>query len=500
MEIHSSPLTIETSRHLLRRLCFGCTLDEAQALVGRQAKDVVDEFFEAAFDSLTPEDPWWTEVLPPPNGSTSNARRVFNQQNREWRDDITYDWFKEMYADRVSQRLTLFWHDHFVTSYDAYYYTAWGYRYKKLLRENAMGSFKRFVRAIGLDPAMLRYLDGRSNTVYAPNENYARELLELFTMGPIGPDGTPNYSETDIREIARALTGYITMVPQSWYARLYGPRHDKEDKTFFGQTGNFGYDDVVNILFEERSEQIAHFISKKMLVEFVGQNPDAASVTELSRVLLDSNFSLLHTFKALFSSKTFFQQAISGSRIKSPVEIFLGHYVEMGVPPNRDQSTYLLTACSVMGQKLLAPPNVAGWPGHRNWISTNTLTLRWAYSDAILRREMSDENMVEFARRHIQPGSTHPAVDVALSIAEHCFSIPMEWIEVPSIDEPFEGDLHELPLPSSLLDGPEYKINLVKLFLNGLPWYEWNLETDGGRDRVSQYMRRLIQFPEYQLM
>ena len=76
----------------------------------------------------------------------------------------------------------------------------------------------------------------------------------------------------------------------------------------------------------------------------------------------------------------------------------------------------------------------------------------------------------------------------------------MEWIEVPSIDEPFEGDLHELPLPSSLLDGPEYKINLVKLFLNGLPWYEWNLETDGGRDRVSQYMRRLIQFPEYQLM
>ena len=162
--------------------------------------------------------------------------------------------------------MTLFWHNHFVTQYDDYFIAMHAYRYLKLLREHALGNLKGFCPyAIGRDPAMLKYLDGDVNQKPGePNENYARELLELFTMGPKDKDGNDNYTQSDIEEIARALTGwvidYLTHTT-SFYAGFF----DNGEKTFFGQTGAFGYDDVIDIIFEERGCRDRLFYLRKVV-------------------------------------------------------------------------------------------------------------------------------------------------------------------------------------------------------------------------------------------
>ena len=500
MAEYTTPLTAFEVRHLLRRTGFGAFPSEVTPLVGKTAGSVVDDLLDAATSISLPAPRIWSLIPPLPRNATQAERNEYTVNNRNWREELQVQWMGQMGKNRFRERLTLFWHDHFVTSYLEYNHSTYGYRYLNLLRSGALGNFKDLVHAIGIDAAMLIYLDGRINNGNAPNENYARELLELFTMGPLDLSGAPNYTESDIQEIAKALSGWVLLYPTSWDVRFNYPSFDDGPKTFFGRTGEFGYDYVINILFEERTNQIADFIASKLVSEFVYRDPDPVLVASVASALKANNFEIKPALRVLFTDVLFFDPKIMGGRQKSPVEFCVGLVVDANSLVDEVQADYIVVACSAIDQSLLNPPNVAGWPGHRDWITTNTLATRWTISDSIARRYTDPSVWLSLGELLTPAGSTHPSVDLALALARHMFALPLEWVEVPQIEEPFEGDLANRPLPDWLVNGPAFQQNLVKIFLNGLPWYEWNLSIGGASDRLVSYVISLSQFPEYQLM
>ena len=218
--------------------------------------------------------------------------------------------------------MALFWHNHFVTDTEVYVHARLAYGYLNLVRKHALGDFKQFVYDMGLNLAMLIYLDGTSNTHIAPNENYARELLELFTTSPEDQNGQPNYTEADIREMARALTGYVADLRQ-FRARFFDNRFDDGEKTFLGRTGNFGYADVVDIVFEERTDALAHFICVKLYKAFVYAAPAPEIVDELAEIFIDNNFQIAPVLRTLLKSAHFFDREVHGARIKGPIEMMV---------------------------------------------------------------------------------------------------------------------------------------------------------------------------------
>lgn len=498
MNEHTTPLTIEEARHLMSRLAFGASIDTITSLVGSTAGDVVDQMLDAAADPLPP-DPEWLSVFRPPRGSSDAAFEEFNSNNRIWLDNVRSDWILEMTTNGLRGRLSLFWHNHFVTSHVNYRYAALGHNYLKLIKLSALQNFKTFAHAIGRNPAMLIYLDGDSNTASAPNENYARELMELFTMGPYAANGSPNYSENDVQEVAKAMTGWRLSVSATWSSYFVFNRYDDGDKTIFGRTGEFNYNDVIDIIFEERGSQIAYFIAKKLYTEFIYHEPDEESILALAQTFQDSNFELRPVLRQLFTSQRFLDPNFAGSRIKSPVEHLLGHYVELGIEPTLDQAEQIWRGASEIGQSILDPPNVAGWPGQRYWLTTDTFPERWNFSDIVVGNFSRGIFMINFGEALVGTESTHPALELAVAMADHLLKIPLEWLEVPNISEPFEGDLVVNPLPDWLVNGPEYQRNLAKLFLGSIPWYEFTLRSNQGSQLISAYMTRLSQFPEFQL-
>ena len=300
-------------------------------------------------------------------------------------------WLDAMRTEPFMGKLTLFWHHHFATERSKYKVPYYAYHYYYVLRKHALGNFKTFVYEMGLAPAMLRYLDGDANRVGRPNENYARELLELFTMGSAGPDGSPNYTETDVGEIARALTGW--RIADDHRAVFDEKRHDSGVKEILGQRGLFGYDAVIDILFEERAEEIAHFICRKLCCFFIQPVPDETFVSALAEEMVDHQFEMTPVLERLFTSAHFFDEAHRAARIKSPIELVVGWMRELGVRPEEAHYAYWRhvhyhLGRSNMSQILLEPPNVGGWPGY-NPSETASQSGHYAWLDTIGARTTS---------------------------------------------------------------------------------------------------------------
>jgi len=499
MDEHTSPVTEDEAHHLLSRLTYGATIDRLAESVGLTAGEIVDQLLDEAEAPLPPA-PSWITVQRPPRGAPSEDFTAFNASNRTWRDELRTSWIQDMAENGLRGRLALFWHNHFVTSYVVYSYAAMGYHYLKTLQTHSTGNFKDFVHAVGRDSAMLVYLDGDTNRASAPNENYARELLELFTMSPVGPDGSPNYTEDDIQEISRAMTGWRITPSSTWFSYMLFTRYDDGDKTIFGQTSDFNYNEVIDLIFQERATQIAHFIAEKLYCEFIYQDPDPEAIADLAQSFVDSEFELRPVLRKLFTSQRFLDQNFAGSRVKSPVEFLLGHFREIDILPTEDQAEEIWRGAAEMGQSIFDPPNVAGWPGQRYWLSTDTLPKRWSSSEYLSSRSISRVYLINFSENLVGQANIYAGVDLPVALAKHFLKVPIDWVEVPNISEPFEGDLDANPLPEWLVNGPENQRNLVKLFLGSVPWYEYSIRTGVGHVMIANFLTKLSQFPEYQLI
>ena len=273
-----------------------------------------------------------------------------------------------------------------VTELDVYDCNSFLYYYVNCLQRNAIGNFRTFISEMGLTSAMLYYLDGVYNNGNNPNENFARELYELFTLG----EGN-GYTEQDIIETAKALTGYVERGEIGCEQVLFDPtRFDAGPKTILGQTGNWGYDDVINILFQQRPNEIAGFICGKLYEYFV--HPDSSDdagnaqmiISGMASTFVASNFEIAPVLTQLFSSQHFFDDEAIGVIIKSPFDIYLNLINETNFAYDNGTLLNVIDTSRLLGQELFDPVDVAGWQRDRTWINTNFMIGRWLSAEVYL--------------------------------------------------------------------------------------------------------------------
>ncbi len=269
--------------------------------------------------------------------------------------------YRMLYTPRpLVERLTLLWHNHFATSVNKVRQLPLMLRQNQLLRKHALGSFSELLLAMGRDPAMIVWLDSARNVKGRPNENYAREIMELFSLG-VG-----NYTEHDIREAARALTGFSVNGDQFVFQAAL---HDEAPKTIFQQTGKFGGDDVARLVLAQPAAAL--FIAKKLFREFVSDDEPSLELLEpLAQRLRETQFDIRAAMDMILRSELFYSDAVYRARIKSPTEYVVGL---LRAFESRVQWQELATAMDGLGQLLFAPPNVKGWDGGVAWLNSATL-------------------------------------------------------------------------------------------------------------------------------
>jgi uncharacterized protein (DUF1800 family) len=372
-------LGIDDARHLLVRTSFAAAPAEVEAFARLTRNEAVERLLasarlepstrpEASLDSWTPR----SQIRAMSEEQRREHIRHTNQQGQQLRGW----WLNEMLvtASPFTERMTLIWHNHFVSSLQKVRPTRLMHRQNLLLRQHALGSFEDMLYAVARDPAMVVYLDGASNRKGTPNENFARELMELFTLG----EG--NYTEQDVREAARAFTGFgIDGETGEFVFRR--ALHDDGNKTVLGRTGTLGGEAVIDILLAH--PRTAQFVVTKLWREFVSPHPDENEVRRIADEFRRSRYDIAVAMRALLTSEAFYAPANRAALVKSPIDLVVGTLrtfrFEVGDPFPLVQITRSL------GQDLMAPPNVKGWPGGEAWINASTLLGRKQFIERLFR-------------------------------------------------------------------------------------------------------------------
>ncbi len=290
-------------------------------------------------------------------------KRKIREQSRDDIKTLNIRWLDTMVNSeaQLREKMSLFWHGHFACRIQNSYFSQ---ELLHIIRTNALGSFADMLKAVSKSPAMLQFLNNQQNKKSHPNENFAREVMELFTMG------RGNYTETDVKEAARAFTGWA-FNPQGEFV-FRKNQHDDGSKTFLGKTGNYDGDDILNMLLE--NQQTANYISKKIYRYFVNENVNEENQQWLSKRFYSSRYDIAKMLEDIYSSDWFYSEKNIGIKIKSPVELLAGIRRLLPMQLENDQSQLLFQRA--LGQILFYPPNVAGWPGGKNWIDSSSLMLR----------------------------------------------------------------------------------------------------------------------------
>ncbi len=381
-------MSYDEARHLLARTGFGGTSAQIEELRRVPYAQGVTQVLHdnTRGTALTPPPAWVNE--PPPDfrqrrNMSQAQRKQFRQQRRAQGIELKSWWYGEMIAtpSPVTERMTVFWHNHFTSSLRRVHSPTLMYRQNELLRRHALGNFRELLHAVAKDPAMVLYLDNQTNRKDKPNENFARELLELYTLGK------GHYTERDIKEAARAFTGWMVNRRTGQF-RFNARRHDKGTKHFLNRRGSFDGDDILDILLEQ--PQVAVFITAKLWREFISDTPNKQELTRLAAIFRDSNYQIKPLLRAILLSPYFRAPANRGTLVKSPVELIVGTARLFDIRPNGPRR--LAGLGRQFGQDLFDPPNVKGWPGGNAWITTSTLAARQQFLGRLLRgREMSQQ-------------------------------------------------------------------------------------------------------------
>ena len=350
--------------HLLQRATFSASASEINACLKLGKEETVKRLITG--ESLTNYGP---ELLALPDvladGKNLVADRITDHQ--------TY-WLYRMVNTKAPliEKMTLFWHGHFATSYASVREIPLLLKQHELFRERGLGSFRDLVSAIGKDPAMMLYLNANNNRKGKPNENYAREVMELFTLG-IG-----NYTEEDVKAAARALTGW-NVKKETGDVTFNGKQHDAGVKTILAQTGNFDEADLVNILFEQKA--LPQFIAKKLLQFFCTPTPSEEWISLVADDFANEK-SVGEVLSHLFLSDRFYAPENRQSVVKSPAE-YVACLVKAFELPLTNGYVW---AMRKMGQELYLPPDVAGWRGGATWLMTTNLLARYQFAESVARK------------------------------------------------------------------------------------------------------------------
>ena len=358
--------------HLLRRTAFGLTAERMDRFAGKSPSEVLDWLF--AYD---PNDDPMNPLLDQLEGFMSPFTKP----------DAAQQWwvYRMLRSPRpMQERIALFWHNHFATSLGKIDNPMHMHRQIELFRRLGLANFRDLLVAVGRDPAMLIWLDGQFNRKGKPNENYARELMELFSLG-IG-----NYSEQDVKEVARASTGWSIRADAG---KLDPKLFDDGEKEIFGNRGKFGSDEVVDLILA-RPESAKH-ISRKMLREFVHPAPGDEVIAHYAQRLIDSKWEIKPVLREMLQSRMFFSAWAYRSKIKGPCELVISADLAMSAMGGKPSVENSLKSMTTMGQPIMYPPSVKGWDGEEAWINANTLLMRYNFGMA-----MAHQHGKEFTRRN----------------------------------------------------------------------------------------------------
>lgn len=368
-------MTTKEIQHLHWRAGFGLTPKQLIAYQTKSKNQLVSELFlnsqpvNNVFKDFSMFRIYTREYI-----FNNKERQIsFSKLNEIQTKELNINWINTLATTKevLREKMTLFWANHFVCRDRN---TKLIHKYNNTLRLHALGDFKVFVKAITKEAAMIRYLNLNQNNKNSPNENFARELLELFTLG----EG--NYTEKDIKECARAFTGYYNSFTGDFLLRK--SKHDTKQKFFLGEKGNFNGDDIIDVILSNK--QCARFICQKVYAHFVNDKPNEHHIEEMTNVFF-KNYNIEQLMKYVFLSDWFYDKKNIGNKIKSPIDLLVGMYKIIPYKFRQDKELYRIQR--LLDQVLLDPPNVAGWKGGKNWITTNSLMLRVKLPSMLFEKE-----------------------------------------------------------------------------------------------------------------
>ncbi len=299
------------------------------------------------------------------HGMSPDERKQALQKSRKTVLQLNQAWLAQMTDAKtcLREKMTLFWHDHFACRTP---FAPLAQKQNNMLRQQALGSFRELLLSVAKDPAMLQFLNNQQNKKDSPNENFARELMELFTLG------RGHYSESDVKEAARAFTGWAFNPMTTDF--LFRPRqYDDGVKTFRAKRGRWGGEDIVDMLLEDK--QTARFVVGKIWNSFVSDQPPEPEIAEvLATDFFRSGYDITLLMKSIYTSSWFYETRFRASRIKTPIELLAGILIQTGGRFREDVAPLFIQRA--LGQVLFYPPNVGGWPQGLEWIDSSSLTFR----------------------------------------------------------------------------------------------------------------------------
>ena len=465
----------DAARHLLNRTGFDAPPAQVDVIAGLSRREAADKILAGTLKAARTPAPAWSDEFFSPRQlrNLSDAdRALYVRKQLERGRELRGWWITEMLTtpSPLTERMTLFWHNHFTSSLQKVRSSALIYRQNALLRQHALGNFASLLKAASKDPAMLVYLDSAVNRRGQPNENFAREVMELFTLG----EG--HYGEQDIREAARAFTGWTLDADTGEFAWRPG-MHDGGMKTVLGRTGEFRGEEVLEILLAR--PETASFVVNKLWKEFVSPDPEPARAKRIAAAFRESGYDIKVALRELLVSDEFYAGKNRGALVKSPVDLVIGTMRQFNV--GYSDPLPLALTLRALGQDLFSPPNVKGWPGGEAWINSTTLLARRQFLERLFRVDEArmQAPMAEMQRmRPNQQGNAGPNRERLMRAALEIRFSGGEWLRQ------FEGDAKSAALSD----------RLQKVLLPVAPASANLVDAEG-----VELIRRLTADPVYQL-
>lgn len=493
---------VSAAAHLLARAGFSGTPSDVQKLSTMSLDEAVNALVD--FEQQT-----WQNAPPPipqemyegrdrteMRELTPEERRELNdkrqKQARESMEEVRLWWIERMIATPrpFEEKMTLLWHGHFTSGAREVKSPVFMKEQNDFLRKNCVGNFRDLVLGISKDRAMLSYLDGRNNVKEKPNENFARELMELFTMG-VG-----NYSETDVKEAARAFTGWS--FDENGYV-FRARQHDGGEKRFLKQRGKFNGDDIVDIIMQQPAT--AKFLATKLAKFYMRPEPERELIDAIASELRKNKYEMRPTMKTIFKSQAFYHSTSRGVLVKSPAELLVSTARKFNTPIENLRAAE--RAMASMGQALLQPPNVKGWAGGTKWINTATLFNRYNIVSLMVqgggadrrpaaKDDMNDEEMRAMmaaggsmeAKSRMEGDRRQPAYDPTPALRDNKLTTAEHVV-----------DYYSTALLAAPLDS-EKRTALVE-YLDGGKKFDAKAKT--AAERVRMMICLMVSTPEFQL-
>ena len=469
--------------HLLKRTTTGASIDEINYFLNQGLEESINQLLT---DKELPIPPgtWVDEDLPNWNALSSEQRQEIIQIYHYRMKTFQKWWAQRMIDDslNITEMMTLFWHNYFASAYSKVFYPQAMFQQNNIFRTYCMGNFKDLIRQVTFGPAMMIWLDISNSKKEAPNENFARELMELFTLG------VDNYSQDDVIAASRAFTGYITNGLDTNYdfeaMEGWGPWwtnwHDFDDKTFMGQTGPWTGDDIINIILDQ--DNCAIHICKKIYQWFLYNEPDMEFIDEMANVLRNNNYELKPALEYLFSSEHFYDTNFKGANIQNPVQLYLGSLKKLKMHDQPFDINFFCEIQNHLGMVLFEPPDVNGWIGYRTWINSNTLPLRKAMLCALIDHESPFGSFGNYINIPLIANSLVNQNDNSYHIEQIINNLSLIFFGIPI--------------------GQTLRDQLLNIALDGAEPYDWDINLPAYNaqwSRMKNLLQHMIKLPEFQL-